>query len=105
MELDAGGNSVLEGLNFDGQNFSARAAHIRYAEAKDLVVLEGDGQVNAQLSRQERVGAPIDRTLSRKLHYWVSTRRVYVDDAQHLDMQMLSNPRQARAPNGQAAPR
>ena len=89
MELDAAGNAEIEGLNFDGQSFFARANHLKYSQAKDLVILEGDGRTDAELSRQERIGAPVNSTQSRKIYYWRSTGRVQVDDAQHFDLDML----------------
>jgi lipopolysaccharide export system protein LptA len=89
MELDAAGNAEIEGLNFDGQSFFARATHLKYSQAKDLVILEGDGRTDAELSRQERIGAPVNSTQSRKILYWRTTGRVQVDDAQHFDFDML----------------
>ena len=89
MELDAAGNAEIEGLNFDGQSFFARATHLKYSQAKDLVILEGDGRTDAELSRQERIGAPVNSTQSRKIYYWRTTGRVQVDDAQHFDFDML----------------
>jgi hypothetical protein len=89
LELDAAGNAEIEGLNFDGQSFFARASHLKYSQAKDLVILEGDGRTDAELSRQERIGAPVNSTQSRKIYYWRTTGRVQVDDAQHFDIDML----------------
>ncbi|MGD9644944.1 MAG: hypothetical protein AB7U73_04475 [Pirellulales bacterium] len=103
MELDAAGNAEIEGLNFDGQSFFARASHLKYSQAKDLVILEGDGRTDAELSRQERIGAPVSSTQSRKIYYWRTSGRVQVDDAQHFDFEMLpeghgSTPAQPLAP-------
>ncbi|MBX9789246.1 MAG: hypothetical protein K2Y37_10055 [Pirellulales bacterium] len=89
MEFDAAGNAEIEGLNFDGQSFFARASHLKYSQAKDLVILEGDGRTDAELSRQERIGAPVNSTQSRKIYYWRSTGRAQVDDAQHFDFDTL----------------
>ena len=71
FELTATGNAKLDGRaggsagdpadpskpKSRGQTFSASAARLNYAAAKDLFVLEGDGRNYAYLARQERVGA------------------------------------------------
>ena len=51
MEMEAIGNVSVEGATFQ-----ALANRMTYAEAKDLLVLEGDGRDDAELYRQERVG-------------------------------------------------
>jgi lipopolysaccharide export system protein LptA len=110
--LDASGNAKLEGINFQDQSFVARGNHIKYEQAKDLVILEGDGRVDAELQRQVRVGAKPEYTSSRKIDFWLARAdrpaRVYVDGFHHIDL--VTPPRNQAAstarpnPPGTAAP-
>ena len=84
IELEALGNTMVE-----GRTFLARAHRITYAQAKDLLVLEGDGRSDAQLWRQTSVGGPRTHAAARKVLYWRSANRVEVDDATHLDLGQL----------------
>src|SRR5205823_2221138 len=61
MELEAVGSTVVE-----GESFTALANRLTYAEAKDLLVLEGDGRNDAQLFRQDRPGAPSSKAAARR---------------------------------------
>ena len=65
MELETLGNTLVE-----ARQFTARSYRMTYSEAKDLLVLEGDGRVNAQLFRQDRPGAPQSETAARKIYFW-----------------------------------
>lgn len=80
-ELEAVGNTLVE-----GQTFTARAHKLSFAEAKDLLVLEGNGSTDAQLFRQARVGGATSQAAARRIMYWRSTNRVEVDDARFLDI-------------------
>lgn len=107
LTLDASGNARLEGINFQEQSFQAFGNHIKYEQGKDLVILEGDGRVNAELYQQERHGAKPRHTASRKIDFWLARAdrppRVYVDGAHHVDLTMPPRPAQPLAP-GQLAP-
>jgi lipopolysaccharide export system protein LptA len=83
-ELETLGNTRIE-----GQTFTAQAHKLTFAEAKDLLVLEGDGSSDARLFRQERPGAAASQAAARRIMYWPSTRRVEVDDARFLDIGSL----------------
>ena len=74
MELEATGNTVVE-----GRTFMARGARVSYAQAKDLLILEGDGRNDAELFRQMKIGGPTDRTSAKKIQYWPSTKRINMD--------------------------
>ncbi len=81
LELEALGNTLVE-----GRTFTARAHRMAYTQAKELLVLEGTGQSDAQLWRQTQIGSPAARAAARKILFWRSTNRVEVDDARYLDL-------------------
>ena len=81
VEMETIGNTLVE-----GQTFTARAHKLTFAEAKDLLVLEGNGSSDAQLFRQSRPGGPTSQAAARRIMYWRSTNRVEVDDARFLDI-------------------
>ncbi|MEQ8786773.1 MAG: hypothetical protein RIC55_10765 [Pirellulaceae bacterium] len=87
IELLAKGNAVVE-----GKSFNAQADRLTYAEAKDLVVLEGDGRSNAELWRQLEVGGERSYAAARKILYWKGENRFEVDDARFLDLTQLGAP-------------
>jgi hypothetical protein len=80
VEVTAEGNSMVE-----SRQFWARSHRITYVEAKELLVLEGDGRSDAQLWRQDQVGGQRSRSSSRKILYWKGTGQVEVDDARYFD--------------------
>ncbi|MEX2187550.1 MAG: hypothetical protein WD875_12180 [Pirellulales bacterium] len=84
IELAAEGNAFVE-----GSNFTARADRMTYAEAKDLLILEGTGRADAVLTRQSKVGGPSTKAAARKVLYWKSTNTVEVDDAKSLNLSNL----------------
>jgi hypothetical protein len=84
VELEALGNTLVE-----GKTFTARAHRLSYAQAKDLIVLEGNGRSDAEIWRQQRVGGPASRAMARKILYWRANDRIEVDDAKYLDLTHL----------------
>jgi hypothetical protein len=84
IELGAGGNVLVE-----GESFTARSARLSWSEAKDLLVLEGDGRSDAQLFRQVKVGANTSSASAGKILFWRALNRVDVDDARFLDLDQL----------------
>lgn len=78
-ELAAQGNVVVE-----GQAFTARAPRMTYTDAKQLLILEGNGRTSAELYRQEHVGGPFSEFLAQKILYWRSTGQVHVEGARSL---------------------
>lgn len=89
MELTALENTEVEGQNTDGTYFAAQAARLAYAEAKDLLILEGDGRSDARLWRWDRPGGPRSEAAFRKIRYWRSTNEATIDDAQMVDFSLL----------------
>jgi hypothetical protein len=69
----------------EGKTFTARGHRVTYSEAKDLLVLEGDGRTDAQLFQQARPGASTSQTAARKIMFWPKTRRVQIDDIRFID--------------------
>ncbi len=80
LEVVAAGNTVIE-----AKTFTARATRLSYAQAKQRLVLEGDGRTNAELWRQTRVGGPSSHAAARKILYWHGTNQIEVEDAQVFD--------------------
>jgi lipopolysaccharide export system protein LptA len=81
IELAAEGNAFVEGTTF-----TARADRMTYAEAKDLMILEGTGRTDAILTRQAKAGGPSTKAAARKVMYWRTTNTVEVDDAKSLNL-------------------
>jgi hypothetical protein len=86
LELIAEGNTVVE-----GSSFTARALRITYAQAKELLILEGNGRTDAQLFYQRQAGAPYYKVPARQIWYWRDTGRVNVVDARSVELNQLSN--------------
>ncbi|RIK84387.1 MAG: hypothetical protein DCC68_01535 [Planctomycetota bacterium] len=84
IELAAEGNAFVE-----GPTFTARADRMTYAEAKDLLILEGTGRADAVLTRQSKPGGPSTKAAARKVMFWRSTNTVEVDDAKSLNLSNL----------------
>ena len=84
LELGAAGNVMVE-----GEAFTARSSRLSYSEAKDLLVFEGDGRSDAQLFRQERIGAPTSSASAGKILYWRGLNQVEVNDARFIDLEQL----------------
>ncbi len=96
LEMLAEGNVVAE-----GQLYTSRSARLTYTEAKDLIVLEGDGRGAAQLFRQERPGAPTSTTIARRIQYLRSANRVEVNDVRSIT---ADQPSDANPPPSSAKP-
>jgi hypothetical protein len=85
MEMYATGNILVEGDTFTG-----RSSRLSWSESKDLIVFEGDGRSDAQLYRQERVGAPTSTASAGKIFYWRGLNRVDIQDARYLDLDQIN---------------
>jgi lipopolysaccharide export system protein LptA len=91
LELAAEGNTKVE-----GSTFTACAIRVTYAQAKDLLVLEGDGRTEAQLFLQQQVGAPTSNFAARKIFYWPKTRRFEAEGARSLELDRLPTAKPAK---------
>ena len=86
FELEAtGGDPTIE-----GRDFYARAGRMRYDQVKDSLVLEGLGRTKAELWHEEMVGAARSHWVARQIRYWRQTGQVAVDDAERMDLNLLS---------------
>jgi hypothetical protein len=56
MNVVTVGNTHLEGMGDQSELFSAHGHSLKYDQAKDQFVLEGDGRTPAQASYQDRIG-------------------------------------------------
>ena len=81
LELETEGNTQA-----DGMGIVARAHRLTFSEQKSLMVLEGDGVSNALICRQEKIGGPQSNTTAGRILYWLSTRRVEVDNGRFIDL-------------------
>jgi len=79
--LEATGNTTVDG-NYDGANYWANAARLTYEDAKDLLVLEGDGLGPAQLFRQAVVGGDRPQIDAGRILFHPKTNEVKFDNAQ-----------------------
>ena len=77
-EVEASGNAVVEGG--DGV-FTARGQRISYAEAKNLLTLDGDGRTNAELFRQLQPGTPYSKTTAQHFQYNLKTKEIDLKNA------------------------
>lgn len=84
VELEALGNTLVE-----GSTFTARAIRMTYAEAKDMLILEGDGRTDAEIFSQEQVNGPTSKAAARKIIYRPTTKRLKVDGVRSLDLNQI----------------
>jgi hypothetical protein len=81
IELEALGNTRV-----DGTTFTATGNRITYAEAKDLLILQGDSRSDARLFRQLETGAERSEAAAQEMHYWPKTKRLNIIGAQSLQI-------------------
>ena len=84
IELEATRSVMVE-----GQTFTARAARMTYTEAKDLLLLEGDGRNDAHLYYQQFIGAPYGQTSAQQIWYWPSIPKVQFQGAKSFEWSQL----------------
>jgi lipopolysaccharide export system protein LptA len=100
MEMVAVNNVRVESQRLEGDSFSALSQRLTYSQAKDMLVLSGDGRTNAELYRQQQPGAPQTKTAAGTISYWPTTRKVQVGDLKFLDSTQFSNQTSPRAKGG-----
>jgi TolA-binding protein len=69
--------------------FLARAARITYNQAKEWLILEGNGYAPAELSFQEYVGAAPTTQAASKIFFWPETKRVEIDGGRPMQIDGL----------------
>jgi lipopolysaccharide export system protein LptA len=102
MELLAAGNVVTESTIF-----TARSNRLSYAQAKDLMILEGDGRSDAELYRQpDGPGRPASKAAAQKIYFWPKTRAAKVEGVRSLQMNQFqpNGPWQSGLPGTPAPP-
>ena len=70
--------------DFPGKTFTARAEQIKYVEAKDQLILEGQGRGNAELFYKPLDGAAETRAAARKILYWPKDRRALWNEGEYI---------------------
>jgi hypothetical protein len=83
-ELTALGSAVAEGAAF-----TARAHRMAYAEAKDLLILEGSGREPARLWRHAAGQGPTADAEAQRILYWPRTQRLEADGFRSLQIDRL----------------
>jgi hypothetical protein len=81
LELVAQGNVEIENATY-----MARGQRIAYNQDKSLLILQGDGRVDAELFQQNQPGAPANKTAAQQIYYWVKTGQVKVVGAQSIQI-------------------
>ncbi|MDX1962101.1 MAG: hypothetical protein SFX18_03045 [Pirellulales bacterium] len=84
VELQAVGNTIVEGAAY-----TARAYRLTYAQAKDQLVLEGDGRTDAEVNYQAQAGGKLSRAAAARLMFWPGTNRVDISEARMVDLSQL----------------
>ena len=80
MELVAQGN-----VRAEGNMFNAWGHRMTYDQAKDLLILEGTGRVDAELYYQKREGAPPQHAQMGTIRFRPSTKQIQIDDARSVE--------------------
>jgi hypothetical protein len=95
-QVDAEGN-----VSVDGATFRTQSHRMSYDQAKDLLVLEGDGFNDAKLFRQAQPNAPPETTSARKFQYDIKRNRPTVDGVKSFEFRQMGPPnRQPAVPSG-----
>jgi hypothetical protein len=89
IEIYALGNAQVEGLLKDVQ-YKALGSRIMYAQAKETLIIEGDGRAPAELFRQTQPGAPASRLPAQRIRYSLKTGEPEVDGLQMLEVPLPS---------------
>jgi hypothetical protein len=77
VELIALGNTTI-----DGRAFTAAAERLSYAQAKDLLVLEGTPQSPARIRYQDPQQGKSSEQVAGKLQYYPKSQRLMLQDVQ-----------------------
>lgn len=85
-EMLASGGARVEGKSEEGYKFTASAAELTYDQAKNYLVLSGDGFNDAELFRQTSPGGRYSKAAARKLHFWPGTNTYRGEDVHSLNL-------------------
>lgn len=81
VELEATGSAVVE-----GQRFLARGARISYSQAKDMLLLAGDGRSDAEFYRKPRSNPLKPDTVARTIMFWRRDNRLEISGGRYIDL-------------------
>ena len=91
--------TALDNVIAEGTNFTARSARLTYTQAKDLLILEGDGRSEAELFKQDGgEGTKVSRFAAQKILYFLKTGQANVEGVRSLEMPMNQAPSRPTAP-------
>jgi len=76
----------VEAVSEDQRLYTARAQRIAYAQAKDLLVLEGDGRTDAELFYQPQPAAQPSRQAARRIILFPRSGKGWVEGARSLEL-------------------
>lgn len=93
VELEAVGNAHIH-----GDLFSATGGRVSYAQAKDQLILEGDGRNDARLEYQADRERPPDQMAAAKILYHPKTRQFQLVDLKQSELYDLGQFRGRNAP-------
>jgi lipopolysaccharide export system protein LptA len=95
LEIRAIDNVEIEGRSEKNGTFQAQAVTASYSQAKDMFVLEGDGQQDAVIRTRDPATGRYSETPARSIAYWKTTGIVKLNDIQRpVDIQQFA-PRNA----------
>jgi hypothetical protein len=87
FEMTAAGNVVL-----DSVLYTARSDRLSYSQAKDLLILEGDGRTEARLWRHLQLNSNQNEEVkAQRIDYWPSTNRTVLSGFRGGQMQGAGN--------------
>ncbi|MFM9066873.1 MAG: hypothetical protein ACKOUR_06025 [Planctomycetota bacterium] len=84
LEFEATGNATIE-----GQKFLARAARVTYSQAKDLIIMAGQGGTDAEFWKKPRAESSKADAIARSVLLWRRDGRVQVDQAKYINLNTI----------------
>jgi hypothetical protein len=97
-EMEAIGNALVE-----GETFTARTHKLSYSQAKNLLVLEGNGTTDAQIFGQPQPGGHTPHTAAQRILIWLTesrVERVEVDNARVVDLGNIGSSKPGKPSTG-----
>ena len=99
----SGGNlelTALDNVVAEGTDFLARCARLTYTQAKELLILEGDGRSDAELYQQKGgEGTDASPLKAQKILYFRKTGQAKVEGLHSLETNQAPASRRRRAGN------
>ncbi len=70
----------------EGEQFTAWADRITFSQAKELLILEGNGRSDVEFWHQEYIGGNTNKSAARRIQYSIATGKVDINDIRTLDV-------------------